>query len=606
MKKRFVIAVALSWAPFALFAETVENNSRDAVIVTATKTAQTAFESLASVTVITREDINRLQPQELSDLLSRYAGIDVKQTGGPGSLTSVFMRGTESDHTLVLIDGVRASSATGGAFAWYSMPVSQIERIEIVRGPRANLYGSDAIGGVIQIFTRKNQGVSAVIETGSYGTRGAQAGWGYRKNSSRFSIHLSTKDIEGFSAQNENGSSFDPDKDGQKINSITLYGAVALPAKQTLELNVWHADAETEYDQGVQDSLNQAGSLVLKGNLSGIWSHSLRVGYAVDDISTDEQFFPAEFITHRNTADWQHDLTIGSNNLITLGINYLSEDGKNTDTLTNTVQYDEAVTNKAAYLNWLTSIVDTDIQLSGRTDNHETYGKHSSGHISVGHNIFPTARIWAAYGSAFRAPNFNDLYYPGCCGGLFAGNPDLEPEQSVTTELGLKLSPSPQQRLELTLFHTRTEDLIANQGVNFKAVNIAEASSRGIEAVYQVQTDNWQIQSSMTAKTSRNDTDKSELLNRPDQKASFSIDRHFGNASVGTDIQFVSDHADIDSMGSNIRLPGYGLANLRYALSVTKQLRLEVKAVNVTDKEYETVAGYNTPGRSYYLTLRYR
>ncbi|MDH5648832.1 MAG: TonB-dependent receptor [Gammaproteobacteria bacterium] len=600
MKKKITLAVVLACTSVAVFAETNNEEDPDAVVVTATRTAQTAFESLASVTVITREDIEDAQAQEVSDLLSMYPGLDVKQTGGAGTQTSIFLRGTESDHALVLVDGVRAFSATTGAFAWGSIPLSQIERIEIVRGPRASLYGSDAIGGVIQIFTRKNNGASAAVEGGTYGTKGAQAGWGYSSETSHLSFHVSSRETEGFSAQNENGGSFDPDKDGFNNDSITIHAGLSLPSRQKIELRTWRAQSETDYDIGSSEGLNQASSIVLKGNLTGVWFHSLTFGQSTDDYDSQGQstFGPYAFryITRRNTVDWQHDLSLGTKHLITAGANYLSENSKNLDPLTNTIQYDESVVNTAGFLSILSNIIGTDIQLSGRIDDHEVYGKHSTGQIALGRKLLPSTRLWVSYGSAFRAPDSNDLFFP------FGGNLDLKPEESVTTEIGLKLKPSREQSVELNLFHTRIEELISYNFVTSKSENIEEVSIRGIEAVYTVNTKHWQARSSITAKTSQNDTDKSDLLNRPDQKVSINIDRHLGTSTVGTEILLVSEAADYGGG----RLHGYGLASLRYAYSISKDLKLGAKAINITDKEYETVGGYNTPGRSYYLTLRYR
>jgi vitamin B12 transporter len=203
-------------------AENAQQQELNPVVVTATRTSQTADETLASVTVITRDDIERSQSQDLFEVLRTQAGVDVARTGNAGGDISLFLRGTNSNHTLTLIDGVRVSSAATGKFSLTAIDVSQIERIEIVRGPRASLYGSDAIGGVIQIFTRQSTGVRVRAEGGSFGTKKLDFGLG-GGDKIKYSLNASLKDIDGYSATNENNVfSFNPDKDSFKAKNISF------------------------------------------------------------------------------------------------------------------------------------------------------------------------------------------------------------------------------------------------------------------------------------------------------------------------------------------------------------------------------------------------
>ncbi|HEX2237619.1 MAG TPA: TonB-dependent receptor plug domain-containing protein, partial [Gammaproteobacteria bacterium] len=221
--------------------------------VTASRGAETTGETLASVTVITRKDIERQQPQTMLDLLRKQAGVDIATNGGLGTVSSVFLRGAESDQVLVLIDGVGAASSTSGTFAFQQLNPAQIERIEIVRGPRSNLYGSDAIGGVIQIFTRKLNGPNAVVEAGSYDTYRAQAGYG-RGNRVHYSINGAYVYSDSFSATNPTSPFFNRDDDGYKEVSVTANLNAQLTKRASFALRGWRSDGEVEFDQGAIDT----------------------------------------------------------------------------------------------------------------------------------------------------------------------------------------------------------------------------------------------------------------------------------------------------------------------------------------------------------------
>ncbi len=581
-------------AAAAVQAEPLPDN---AIVVTATRTPQTADDTLASVTVLTREDIARQQPQDLFELLRVQAGVDLTRAGGAGGNTSLFLRGTNSNHVLVLIDGVRAASATTGAFDWRSLPISQIERVEIVRGPRAVLYGSDAIGGVIQIFTRRPQGTEAAVAAGSYATYQIEGGWGGGE-AVKASAYANAATRRGFSAQNERGFSYDPDDDGYDTRSLSAAVATALSARTDIELRAWHNTGKVDFDQGTSDTLNSTVNARLRQQASRAWTHTLALGYAQDDLDT-QSAFPSQFTTDRYTADWQHDVALGAAGALTAGLTYVSEAARNVDTFTDTTVYDRRTHNAGVYALWQARWRDIDVQAGARGDDYSSFGTHGSGSLALGTDVSASTRLWLSYGSAFRAPNANELYSPGF-GGFYAGNPDLGPERSRSAELGLALKPSAHERLTVNVFNTQIDDLIVFQGSNFQAINLEAASVTGVELGYELRLDRWRHQASLTAQRARNDVDHSALLYRPDQKATYAVHRQLAAGSVGAEWQLVSER-----IGLSERLPGYGLVSLAARLALAKQWFLEGRLENLFDKDYELIEGFNTPGRSLFVALRY-
>ena len=576
-----------------------ETSQSSPVVVTATRTAQSADESLTSVTVITREQIDKSGARDVMELLRLESGIDMARSGGPGQATSLFMRGTNSNHVLVLIDGVRAASATTGAFAWAQMSASQIERIEIVRGPRASLYGSDAIGGVINIFTRKPQELTAGIEAGSYGTTNINAGLATGKKR-RFTLNAENRSTDGFSAQNEKGSDFNPDDDGYDNTSVTASLLYPLGDDISFKFDGWVSDGETEFDQGVTDSQNETFGLTIKTHSTDTWSHVFRAGYAKDDLDT-RSAFPSAILTRRRTVEWQNDITVGNDSLLTLGLSYIRDMARNTDNSVDVIVFDKGTTDKAVFADWQSAYNTNDYQLSMRFDNHDTFGNETTGNLAWGRNVHKNIRLLASYGTAFRAPTINELYHPGF-GGFFAGNPNLEPETSQTLEFGARFDLPADSRLELNLYDTRIDKLIVFEGINSQAINLDKADIKGLEVSHTLTDGPWSYKTGLTLQNARNSTTDTELLRRPDRKLAVRIRRDFGTlAYMGLELLASSERKDV----GNITLPGYGVVNLNIGYRLGSELGVEARMENILDKEYELVSGYNTPGASAYIGLRY-
>ncbi|HKN78076.1 MAG TPA: TonB-dependent receptor plug domain-containing protein, partial [Lysobacter sp.] len=310
----------------------------DDVIVTASRTPQAPDSALAAVTVITREDIERRAPASLPELLRGMPGISIAANGGPGKVASTFLRGTESDHVLVLVDGVRIGSTTSGGAAFQDIPVEQIERIEIVRGPFSSLYGSDAIGGVIHIFTRRPHDAfdpSFNIGAGNYGTQRYGAGIGGRGETSEdrggwYQVHAAYESTDGFDSYRDNPTNpfddftLDTDRDGYRNQSLSLGAGHRFNKAWDVEARALRAEGNNKYD-GFNDE-SDIVQQVVGGRVRYAPSDKVTVSLNLgrnDDLSDNFSLgVPnGHFDSRRTSGSLQGDFGVGEG-LATLGYDW--------------------------------------------------------------------------------------------------------------------------------------------------------------------------------------------------------------------------------------------------------------------------------------------
>jgi vitamin B12 transporter len=582
----------------------------DPTVVTASRAVETIDATLATVSVLERDDIERSQAQSLNDLLRLQAGIDLARSGGAGGATSLFLRGSNSNHVLVLVDGVRVSSFNTGALDWTNLPVSQIERIEIVRGPRAAYWGSDAIGGVVQVFTRRLDGAVASAQAGSHGTRRVQAGWGVDGERARISAQVADERTDGFSAQNADGFGYFPDDDGLDQRSVTVNAGIELGGHR-LEARVFRADSDAEFDNGdaeasfgpaVSEARTQSVALTLAGALAPGWRHQLVLADGRDDLDTP--ISGSAFWTRRQSVDWQNDVALGGRNIVLFGVNWLDEEGFANSGFGD--PYGGERDNAAAYLGWRGGAGPVDAELVGRYDDNSDFGGETTGSAALGWRLGPTLRLVGSAGEGFRAPNLNELYSPGF-GGFFAGNPDLGPERSRSYEAGADLALGGAGALRLRAFRTDITDLISFTGGGVsQAQNIARVRIDGVEAEYDWRAGPWQVQASATVQDPENRDSGQTLLRRAKRKAALAVDRRFGAGwQAGLEALAFGSRRDA-GFPVDIDLGGYALVNARAAWSPAPQWSIELRADNLADRAYTQVYGFNTPGRSFHLGLRWR
>lgn len=605
---RALLAVAVSFACAQAYAQQSDATDLDEIVVTATRTAQTLEKTLASVTVIDREQIDRLQPSSLPDLLRGTPGLLLANNGGAGKTTSVFLRGASGSQVLVMVDGVRIGSASAGLAAFQDIPVDQIERIEIVRGPFSSLYGSEALGGVIQIFTRRPDGAfspHASASVGSFGTRKGSAGIGGKSGNGWYSVNAAHEETDGIDACRGSGTLFvgcftdEPDKDGYRNDSLSLQGGYRFSETWDAEANVLRAEGRNEYDgsfSNVADVVQQVAGAKLRYASGKDLALTLSVGRSVDE-SDDykDDVFSSRFDTHRDVGSLQADIGAGKG-LVTLGFDW-QRDAVDSDTPFDRTQR----VNRALFGEWQQDFGKNSLQASLRRDDDSQFGGQTTGNLRYGFALTDNLKLVASYGTAYRAPTFNDLYYPGF------SNPQLRPETSRSAEIGLRGTPG-KVGWSISAYETRADDLITFDAVTFLPANVDRARIRGAEAALDMVLAGWTLRGSATWLDPRNDSDgfnRDHLLpRRAKQSARIDLDRRFGAFSVGGSVYGAGDR--YDDLANQTRLAGYAAVDLRIGYALNDDWRLQLNVDNASDREYETAAYYNQPGRSYMLSVLYR
>ncbi len=604
MKLRLLPAALLLASP-SLFAA---DAALDAVIVTASRTARTADETLAPVTVITRADIERLQAQSLPELLNGLPGLSVANNGGMGKATGVFLRGSEAGHVLVLIDGVKAGSATLGTTPFEQLPVGEIERIEIVRGPRSSLYGSEAIGGVIQIFTRKGGGTltpNFSLGAGSYGTGQFSAGVSGGGANNWYSANLSGIDTNGFNACNGQPGvagcfTSEPDKDGYRNLAGSARAGMRFNNGAEVDVNWLRSNSATQFDGGF---VNESKTLqqVMGGSVRfsplAAWRVALLAGTSLDESDSYKNgAWMSRFDTRRDTLSWQNDLAFDANQLLTLGFDY-QNDSIASDTAYAVTRRD----NLGLFAQYQGDFGAHSLQFSVRGDDNRQFGSHNTGAAAWGYKLGGGMRFTASYGSAFKAPTFNDLYYPGY------GNADLKPESSRSAELGLRGSGGA-ANWSVNIFETRVDDLIAYDASRYAPGNVSSALIRGLEGSVGMRLADWQVHAHATLLDPENRSSGANngknLARRPEQSLRLDLDRELGKYRVGATLLAAGER--FDDLANRRRLGGYATLDLRADYRLAKDWLVQAKAANLFDRNYETAAFYNQPGRSLFVTLRYQ
>ena len=645
MKKTLLAAALLSCAMAAHAADqndtTAQDNAAqnsatalDPVIVTATRTAITVDDALSSVTVITRADIERLQPVSVIDLLTGLPGVNFTQSGGLGQQSSLFLRGTNSTHTLVLIDGVRIGSVTAGLASLEQIPVEQIERIEIVRGPRSSLYGADAIGGVIQIFTRHGQADGGIapslsMTAGSHGLFGSEAGLSGGDAHAWYNVSLGGEYTSGFpgckfgAAEANGGNGAGCFVDDLRDDAYRNWNGSANAGYRwdngtELAFTWLRSKNDVEYagsPYGGNDAVNEQRVAGVRLSFSplDIWKVTLNAGQSKDLATTYYQgtyfgtYYPLAqtgfYNSRRNQYSWQNDIELASNQLLTVGVDYQQE---RLDSSTGYLADNRNDT--GTYVQYQGTFGRNELQASVRHDDNSQYGGHDTGALAWGYSFDHDLRLMASYGTAFHAPTFNDLYYPPFFGTPSA-NPDLKPEKSRSGELGLS------QKLgswnwALNAYQTDIDDLILlDPSQNYVPFNVSKARIRGLEGQLGANLGGWQVQGYLTLQQPKDDGGAADansghlLPRRPERTARIDVDRRFGDFGVGT-TWYVAGRSYDDAANLN-RLGGYSTLALRASWHFTADWQVEAKLANAFDKEYETVYYYNQPGRTWYLTLRY-
>lgn len=587
----------------------------DAIVVTASRQPQRVNELLSDVSVIDREEIEAAGQSSLAELLARQPGIEFTQSGGAGSTQSLFIRGANGEHTLVLIDGMRVNSATLGSTALSRIPLAQIERIEILRGPASALYGSEAIGGVVQIFTRQGSGPAEVNLTAAYGSRntsqvaagvsGKNAGW-------RYSVQASYDDTDGFSnIRNKQNHAYNGDKDGFRDSALNTNVSYSFDQDNELGLNTFFSDGRDHYDSGYDATAasdyysdNSIGSvaLVSRNRLAPGWQSTLRVGRGTDDVKYYTDASKTSSVrTDQDQAAWQNDVRLPLGTMLLAG-EWLRQ---KVDASQDYDRTERAI--KSLLAGWTASAGVHRWQLNLRHDDISGTGSKTTGSAAYGYQLADAWRINASYGTAYKAPSINDLYFP-VMPYMGQGNPDLKPEFARNREVSLHYETA-MQSASVTYFHNRIDDLIQWQETSpgswfYMPQNVASARITGWSLAYRASHGALSMRASVDLQDPRN-TDTDKLLTRRARKhAMVGLDYAVGAWTLGGEV--TSSGARYSDTDNDDRMGGYTLLNLSANYRVDRNVGLFARINNVFDKKYEYVSDFATPGFTALVGVRYQ
>ncbi|MBN9459971.1 MAG: TonB-dependent receptor [Burkholderiales bacterium] len=576
------------------------------VAVTASRTPMRVDETIAEVTVIDRAQIEQATGRTLPELLSRQPGVQFSSNGGLGKTSSIYLRGLEARHTLLLVDGVRYNSATTGTPNLDNIPLDQIERIEIVRGPMSGLYGSEAVGGVVQIFTRRGaEGVhpDASVTAGSH--HSAQLGGGLRFGQGIFdgAVRVDRTVTRGYSVTNPRVQfgNFNPDDDGFWQTAASANLGVKLGAAWRADVNLLQSDGMTQFDDGLGvDSRaklhTEVQTVRFGGPVTGSWHSALRLSHSkdvYDTLSTASAFDTGAIATEQQQITWENHVATPLGAAVLL-LENLEQKVRRPGTPFTVA--DRTINAIALGLDgqhgphtW---------QASVRNDRNSQYGSQTNGTVGYGFDITQAWRLGASYGTSFVAPSFNQLYYPNF------GNPNLQPEEGKQSEVSLRWAGAGQQ-LRAAWFDNRIRGYISSGPL---PTNIPRTRIDGFSLSYEAQWSGWTMAASLDHLDPRNVTPGASydkvLPRRAKDALRLAADTELGAWRMGGSLNAFSHR--FDDAANALRLGGYTTLDLRADWRLTRQWLLGLRLNNVGDKRYETVYGYDQPGREAFVTLSWR
>ncbi|MDH5433958.1 MAG: TonB-dependent receptor [Gammaproteobacteria bacterium] len=586
------------------YAQETEEGQENQLVITANRIQQNLNDVLADVEIIDRVDIEKIQPQSLVDLLVNISGVDFVQRGGHGQDASAFIRGTNSNHVLVLIDGVRVGSSTLGTKSLYSIAIPQIERIEIVKGPRAALWGSDAIGGVIQIFTRRYNGgeQSIAVTTGSNGTQNLDVSFGIGGEKFNNTITYSQYQADGFSATLWG----DPDEDGYLNEAFALRGQNRLSETSAIDWVVLQTEGESDYDTfwgGDVAHHENENWHVRYSNLTNQWTNQFMVaeskdkGYYLGNGVTID--LASIFETTKKQASYLARTEISPSTSLAVGFDQYTE---TVDSSTTVYNLNERTTD-SAFLS-ITHVGDEFLsEITKRSDDVEHVAKKETYNYSAGYKLTGNDLISFSKGEAFKAPSFNDLYFP------WGGNPNLEFELSKSKEISYKRTVD-NYSFDLSAYDSKVKNLIQwipdAFGV-WSPQNIGMVDISGVEANFKYRSGDTTHRFMMSNVSSEDANTGQQLLLRAKKHAGYELTTTYENINWFVQLQYVGSRSDYDYQTFQlIDLDDYTRVNLGLDYQLRGNWKLNFKVNDLFDEAPTVVSGYTPVEREYFITLTHQ
>jgi|AntAceMinimDraft_5_1070358.scaffolds.fasta_scaffold12126_1 vitamin B12 transporter len=590
----------------------------DPVIVTATRVAEPLQVLIGDNSVVTRAEIDAMPGATLGDVLGRQRGIAIVNSGGPQNLTTINMRGTNSNQTLVLIDGVRINNGSNGLPALNAVPTNAIERIEIVRGAASSLYGADAIGGVVNIITRQEEGdqpfsAYATAGVGTYDSSEYTAGLSGSQNNWRYNLYGGYGQSAGFNASSIDNFYFNPDQDSYYRSNFGGTLSYEWSPDQTLTLQTLQSRVNGGYDFGAPYFSDRAiqvlnsTSISSRNQINLQWTSSLTAALMVDKAETFTLPSAGDdgrdtFKTQQTQFTWQNDFKLTDAHTAVLGVERLEQK------VSGTIGYDsEKVFTNSIFAGFDGSWGIHAVQASLRNDHNSQYSNFVSASLNYAIDLTENWRASIGGSTGFRAPNFNELFWPQTSS--FVGNPNLQPEKSRNLEAGLRYL-LPRGEIAATAYWNQITDAIVNEPTSagsfvFTPVNIGKAKIRGFTL-----SGHHEITNSLTVGGSfdwlsaiNSETNKSLPLRA---QRVLKLDAAYQVQSVTFDAQWFLT-SNKKEVFSDKLLDGYGLVDLGVAYDWNQNTTLRLRWNNVFNKSYNLIDGYNTTGSNVFvnLTLRY-
>ena len=627
--KPVVGAIALA---FSLNAAAVEQIAMaDTVFVTATRQYQRVNEAIADVTVIERQDIEQAGASAtLGELLSREAGMELGRAGGKGAEESIFIRGTNGGHALILVDGVRVGSATTGTTSLQLIPLSQIERIEIVRGPASALYGSDAIGGVIQIFTKAaGDSPRLSIQAGggtasSYETSMAHAN---QIGNLSYGIKAGASGTRGINAiESQNYPGYNADRDGYRNTNVNINAAYKLDSQIEVGGGYFVSNSTSRFDAYQLDafwnSVNADRDFQMKHRVSGanayasvaltsFWKSSLKVAQGVDRTESPEAVIgdPVSlFKTTQNQYTWQNDIKLPLGTAL-LALERLEQDVESTKDYSAKSRSINSVV-----AGWNASLGAHAVQANLRSDNNSQFGQHETWLLGYGYRLNSAWRVAGSYGTAFKAPSMNDLYYP-YTPGVGGGNSNLKAEESRNGELSLRYEQA-NSHARITYFQNKINNLIewTTDPNTYESTpsNVGQAQIKGFEIAAGTTLGNWLLTANATFQDPKDQDTGEQLRRRAKNYGMVSATYLAGPFKGGVELKMVGTRYDDphwQTRLNQVRMGGYALTNLFAEYRLDKDWQAFARVDNLFDREYEVARQvkviYGTPGITAFAGIRY-
>lgn len=591
----FPMALAAAFSSFTV--TSYAQSQLKETVVTASRTQTRTDDLVSDVVVLDRAAIEASTGRTLAEVLVRGAGVQMASNGGLGKNSSIFTRGTEARHTILLIDGVRYGSATTGAPSWDNIPLDMIERIEVLKGPASALYGSEAVGGVVQVFMRKGvKGFSpfASVTIGSNAYAQLSAGLNGGDGALSYAFGVEKIKDKGFSATNSKaGTSFNEDRDGFKQDAVNASVAYQINPDWKIDAGLLYADGVNNYDDSFKgDTRASVRTQTLRAGVEGKvlpgWKTQLRVSQAVDNTNAIESaFMPSKFNTTQSQITWQNDIDTP------LGVALVGVE-RLTQKIDSSTIYDVTQRTVSSYFVGLNGASGGHSwQANVRRDSNSQFGDSNTWFAGYGYKISPAWRVNTSYGTSFVAPSFNQLYFPGF------GNTALQPEKGRNFDLGVTYSENG-QTMKLVHFDNKIQGFITN---TTKAESIPRARITGWTLGYDGVFGAFNVHASADSLNPRNELTDRVLRRRARNQVTLGADYTTGAWTLGGSLLNVGSRFEDEK--NTLTLNSYTTLDVFVNYAINKDLQLQTKLNNLANKSYETANGFNQAGRSVFVTLRY-